>query len=140
MPSLHCGIAADHGGSLGALTVVSGTLSETRWDGEGLLRRQLEAVDQAGFPPGWVHDVVWAAATGQVAPTLSLHAYLRGVRAKHGASQEEHKRQAKHDFWQPGYGGRRTGSVIMSSPLRGTPRYRSRYAEVPVTTRPAGGR
>jgi hypothetical protein len=42
---LQCVIAADHGGSLGALTVVSGSLSETRWDGEGLLRRQLEAVD-----------------------------------------------------------------------------------------------
>ena len=26
----------DHGGSLGALTVVSGALAETRWDGEAL--------------------------------------------------------------------------------------------------------
>ena len=31
----------DHGGSLGALTVVSGTLRETRWDGEPLRRRRL---------------------------------------------------------------------------------------------------
>ncbi len=50
----------DHGGSLGALTVVSGALDETRWDGEALRRRRLEAGDQAAFPLGWVHDVVWA--------------------------------------------------------------------------------
>ena len=75
----------DHGGSLGALTVVSGALAETRWDGEGLRNRQLHAGDQAGFPLGWVHDVVWAAdpappatrpcAAGIWAPTLSVHAY-----------------------------------------------------------------
>ncbi len=77
----------DHGGSLGALTVVSGALQETRWDGQGLRSRQLTAGDQAGFPLGWVHDVVWApappagrrVATGgsaQRAPvTLSVHAY-----------------------------------------------------------------
>src|SRR6201992_899812 len=50
----------DHGGSLGALTVLSGSLNEFRWDGCGLRRRRLEAGDQAGFPLGWVHDVVWA--------------------------------------------------------------------------------
>ena len=50
----------DHGGSLGALTVVSGALVETRWDGEALRERRLAAGDQAGFPLGWVHDVVWA--------------------------------------------------------------------------------
>jgi cysteine dioxygenase type I len=66
----------DHGGSLGALTVVSGSLSETRWDGEGLRRRRLEAGDQAAFPLGWVHDVVWAPEPTLVAgPTLSVHAY-----------------------------------------------------------------
>ncbi|KWX25548.1 cysteine dioxygenase [Mycolicibacterium wolinskyi] len=64
----------DHGGSLGALTVVSGTLTETRWDGEGLKRRQLSAGSQAAFPLGWVHDVV--RAPGPVSgPTLSVHAY-----------------------------------------------------------------
>ncbi|MBV8786494.1 MAG: cysteine dioxygenase [Mycobacterium sp.] len=84
----------DHGGSLGALTVLSGSLNEFRWDGRGLRRRRLDAGDQAGFPLGWVHDVVWAprlapepaadsvaglvfppqnAATVQ--PTLSVHAY-----------------------------------------------------------------
>ena len=75
----------DHGGSLGALTVVSGSLSEFRWDGKGLRRRRLDAGDQAGFPLGWVHDVVWAprpvpqpatkAAPAAVQPTLSVHAY-----------------------------------------------------------------
>ena len=74
----------DHGGSLGALTVLSGSLNEFRWDGRGLRRRRLDAGDQAGFPLGWVHDVVWAprpvpgpASTPQptVRPTLSVHAY-----------------------------------------------------------------
>jgi hypothetical protein len=71
----------DHGGSLGALTVLSGSLNEFRWDGRGLRRRRLDAGDQAGFPLGWVHDVVWAprAVTGPgpapVEPTLSVHAY-----------------------------------------------------------------
>ena len=50
----------DHGGSLGALTVVSGALRETRWDGQAFRRRRLTAGDQAAFPLGWVHDVVWA--------------------------------------------------------------------------------
>ena len=50
----------DHGGSLGALTLVSGALDEFRWDGEALRRRRLNAGDQAAFPLGWVHDVVWA--------------------------------------------------------------------------------
>jgi hypothetical protein len=66
----------DHGGSLGALTVVSGALSETRWDGQALKRRRLRAGDQAAFPLGWVHDVVWAPETAPAAPmTLSVHAY-----------------------------------------------------------------
>lgn len=71
----------DHGGSLGALTVVSGALVETRWDGDTLRDRRLDAGDQAGFPLGWVHDVVWApsklARVGSPArtPTLSVHAY-----------------------------------------------------------------
>jgi hypothetical protein len=74
----------DHGGSLGALTVLSGSLNEFRWDGRGLRRRRLDAGDQAGFPLSWVHDVVWApravtdptpASKGPVEPTLSVHAY-----------------------------------------------------------------
>lgn len=74
----------DHAGSLGALTVVSGALAETRWDGDGLRHRRLVAGDQAAFPLGWVHDVTWARekivtlAGNQpsiVGPTLSVHAY-----------------------------------------------------------------
>jgi hypothetical protein len=77
----------DHGGSLGALTVLSGSLNEFRWDGKSLRRRRLDAGDQAGFPLGWVHDVVWAprpvpeptigavASAFKVQPTLSVHAY-----------------------------------------------------------------
>ena len=76
----------DHGGSLGALTVLSGSLNEFRWEGRGLRRRRLDAGDQAGFPLGWVHDVVWAprpvptpiagpATATAVQPTLSVHAY-----------------------------------------------------------------
>jgi hypothetical protein len=67
----------DHGGSLGALTVVSGALRETRWDGEALRRRRLVAGDQAAFPLGWVHDVVWTPERDLSAPisTLSVHAY-----------------------------------------------------------------
>jgi hypothetical protein len=68
----------DHGGSLGALTVVSGSLQETRWDGSALRRRRLSAGDQAAFPLGWVHDVVHAPdvdASAPITPTLSVHAY-----------------------------------------------------------------
>jgi len=63
----------DHGGSLGALTVISGTLHESRWDGTQLRYRLLESGDQAAFPLGWVHDV---GSTGNASlETLSVHAY-----------------------------------------------------------------
>jgi Cysteine dioxygenase type I len=67
----------DHGGSLGALTVLSGALNEFRWDGMSLRRRRLNPGDQAGFPLGWVHDVVWAPGpvSRPAPPTLSVHAY-----------------------------------------------------------------
>ncbi|MEZ0365302.1 cysteine dioxygenase family protein [Mycobacterium sp. pUA109] len=73
----------DHGGSLGALTVLSGSLDEYRWDAGELRRNRLEAGDQAAFPLGWVHDVVWAPTSSTVSaapvepvePTLSVHAY-----------------------------------------------------------------
>jgi hypothetical protein len=73
----------DHGGSLGALTLLSGSLDELRWDGDQLRRRRLDAGDQAAFPLGWVHDVSWIApdpssvpnVAGPAAPTLSVHAY-----------------------------------------------------------------
>ena len=65
----------DHGGSLGALTLLSGSLDEFRWDGSRLRSRHLTAGDQAGFPLGWVHDVVWAPTGAPAAPTVSVHAY-----------------------------------------------------------------
>lgn len=74
----------DHGGSLGALTVLSGSINECRWDGRELRSRRLDAGDQAGFPLGWVHDVEWApgpgcgpggAGRGAAPPSLSVHAY-----------------------------------------------------------------
>lgn len=85
----------DHAGSLGALTVLSGALTEFRWNGTELRRRMLTAGDQASFPLGWVHDVMRAPAgprpindtaaplvvdssvesTGPLEPTLSVHAY-----------------------------------------------------------------
>lgn len=63
----------DHGGSLGALTVLSGTLNECRWDGKRLRQRALESGDQAAFPLGWVHDV--SSAGNAAVETLSVHAY-----------------------------------------------------------------
>src|ERR1700753_2036939 len=74
----------DHGGSLGALTLLSGSLDEFRWDGDHLRCKRIEAGDQAAFPLGWVHDVVWAPAgprtsvtsfSGPQEPSLSVHAY-----------------------------------------------------------------
>ncbi len=73
----------DHAGSLGALTVLSGSLSEYRWTGSDLIRRTLDAGDQASFPLGWVHDVVanpdaepiTVSPAHASSPTLSVHAY-----------------------------------------------------------------
>ena len=64
----------DHSGSLGALTLLSGALHESRWTGSELRRRRLTAGGQAAFPLGWVHDVTWAPSTVST-PTLSVHAY-----------------------------------------------------------------
>lgn len=68
----------DHGGSLGALTVLSGSLLEYCWAGVELKQRRLDAGDQAAFPLGWVHDVMHdptSTTTAPTAPTLSVHAY-----------------------------------------------------------------
>ncbi|CAM3758331.1 Rhodanese domain-containing protein [Tsukamurella strandjordii] len=71
----------DHAGSLGALTVVDGALSERSWDGERLRERRIDPGGQAGFDRGWVHDVTrhpdaHDAASGEAdKPTLSVHAY-----------------------------------------------------------------
>ncbi|WP_084436855.1 cysteine dioxygenase [Aldersonia kunmingensis] len=68
----------DHAGSLGALTVLSGALSEFRWAGDQLVHRTLHDGDQASFPIGWVHDVAWTSGPIEqdpITPTLSVHAY-----------------------------------------------------------------
>jgi len=82
----------DHGGSLGALTLLSGSLDEFRWDGALLRRRQLSAGDQAGFPLGWVHDVVWAPTDTPAAPTMSVHAYSPPLTAMSYYEVSEHNR------------------------------------------------
>lgn len=61
----------DHAGSLGALTVVSGSLVEHRWAGAGLRARRLRAGGSAGFPLGHVHDV----GNPDPTPAVSVHAY-----------------------------------------------------------------
>ena len=63
----------DHAGSLGALTVVSGSLQEQRWvPAERALRtRRLRAGRGATFGLGHVHDVV----NTEPAHAVSVHAY-----------------------------------------------------------------
>ncbi|WP_037079391.1 cysteine dioxygenase [Pseudonocardia spinosispora] len=63
----------DHAGSLGALTVVRGALTEQRWvpASAQLRTRSLRAGTSVGFPPGYVHDVTNTA----VEPAVSVHAY-----------------------------------------------------------------
>ncbi|SIS02972.1 cysteine dioxygenase [Williamsia sterculiae] len=66
----------DHAGSLGALTVLSGSLVEYRWTGEDLRARTLDEGDQGAFGLGWVHDVMRNPASPITSePTLSVHAY-----------------------------------------------------------------
>ena len=87
----------DHGGSLGALTLVSGALDEFRWDGDALRRRRINAGDQAAFPLGWVHDVVWAptchrcgdadAERARVLAAADRDVILRGDEPEHAAPQ-----------------------------------------------------
>ncbi|MCW2632952.1 MAG: cysteine dioxygenase [Pseudonocardia sp.] len=62
----------DHAGSLGALAVVAGELTEWSWANDLALRvRELGAGAAAGFPLGHVHDVVNAAER----PAVSVHVY-----------------------------------------------------------------
>lgn len=63
----------DHAGSLGALTVVSGRLTEQRWAPmtRRLRSRRLGAGRSVSFAPGHVHDVV----NHDPAPAVSVHAY-----------------------------------------------------------------
>ncbi len=62
----------DHGGSVGALWVVSGTLEEHYIETQRTVaRRTLAAGGGAAFGPAYIHDVVNA----QSAPATSVHAY-----------------------------------------------------------------
>jgi hypothetical protein len=63
----------DHAGSLGALTVVGGELTEHRWSSRrtGLRTRVFGAGRSVGFRAGHVHDVVNERAE----PAVSVHAY-----------------------------------------------------------------
>ncbi|HEY3842037.1 MAG TPA: cysteine dioxygenase family protein [Acidimicrobiales bacterium] len=62
----------DHGGSVGALWVVRGSLDEHYVTGQrSLARRSLVAGGGAAFGPAYVHDVVNA----HDAPATSVHAY-----------------------------------------------------------------
>ncbi len=63
----------DHGGSLGALTVVSGVLAERCWAPHrgGIRDRPLRAGRSQGFRLGHVHDVVNRSSL----PAVSVHAY-----------------------------------------------------------------
>jgi hypothetical protein len=66
----------DHGGSGGAVSVITGTLTEAvpRRDGTGrlsLVRNELHAQTTLGFGTGHVHDVTNQSA----GPAVSLHVY-----------------------------------------------------------------
>ncbi|WP_116950863.1 cysteine dioxygenase [Jiangella endophytica] len=63
----------DHAGSLGALTVVSGVVTERFWtpSESGLRERRLRDGRGVGFPVGHVHDVV----NTDPAPAVTVHAY-----------------------------------------------------------------
>ncbi|NDZ93942.1 cysteine dioxygenase [Streptomyces sp. SID6673] len=93
----------DHAGSLGALTVLSGSLREYRWIGNELALRILDSGDQAAFPLGWVHDVQRHDALAirsddavddlpldAVTPTLSVHAYSPPLTAMSFYAVTEH--------------------------------------------------
>ena len=68
----------DHARSLGALTVVRGSLVEQRWvAGKGLRTRHLHTGRGATFPLGHVHDV----ANHLPEPAVSVHAYSQPLTA-----------------------------------------------------------
>jgi predicted metal-dependent enzyme (double-stranded beta helix superfamily) len=89
----------DHGGSIGALTVVSGNLVEQRWVGDGLRSRRLRAGRSVGFSLGHVHDVGNPAPT----PAVSVHAYSPPLTAMSYYAVEPDRRL------------RRTRSVLVES-------------------------
>jgi hypothetical protein len=61
----------DHGGSCGAFTVLSGTLTETALAGGQLRDRPRRAGASVGFGPRYVHDV----RNLSDGPAVSVHAY-----------------------------------------------------------------
>jgi quercetin dioxygenase-like cupin family protein len=89
----------DHAGSLGALTVVSGTLVEQRWAGHELRARRVGAGRSLGFPLGHVHDV----GNTEPTPAVSVHAYSPPLTAMSYYAVE------------PGGRLRRTRSVLVES-------------------------
>ncbi|MGA2305690.1 MAG: cysteine dioxygenase family protein [Acidimicrobiales bacterium] len=77
----------DHGGSVGALWVVEGTLEEHYVRPERTLgRRTIVAGGGAAFGPHYVHDVVNA----QAAPATSVHAYSPPMESMTFYRQEPH--------------------------------------------------
>jgi predicted metal-dependent enzyme (double-stranded beta helix superfamily) len=75
----------DHGGSSGAFTVVSGTLTEYVWSGPRhdargmLVNDQRRVGDTVAFGPAYVHDV----RNHQVPPAVSVHAYSPPISLMH---------------------------------------------------------
>lgn len=61
----------DHGGSSGAMALITGGLTEVYVDGPRLRRRQLGAGGLSSFGPDHIHDV---AGTSRK-PALSIHVY-----------------------------------------------------------------
>ena len=96
----------DHAGSLGAMTVVHGELTEHRWVRErGQLRtRSLRTGISVGFPLGHVHDVTNTAD----AAAVSVHAYSPPLTAM--------------SYYQVEPGGllRRTRSELTTEPEKAT--------------------
>ncbi|MEQ3554626.1 cysteine dioxygenase family protein [Pseudonocardia nematodicida] len=99
----------DHAGSLGALTVVSGTLTERRWTGPaGLRTRNLRDGRGAGFPLGHVHDV----ANTETTPAVSVHAYSPPLSAMSyysvedtpGLAGQQRLRRTRTELVAPGQG------------------------------------
>jgi hypothetical protein len=77
----------DHGGSVGALWVVEGTLDEHYVRSEQSLgRRSIVSGGGAAFGPHYIHDVVNA----QAAPATSVHAYSPPMESMTFYRQERH--------------------------------------------------